>query len=190
MEEGGTSSTTGVPDDLASVEREERSVRLGAGSVIKTSRAESGSRGKEDTTFVRGTERRPGRSADSSCSRAKTRSESSLKGLVIGAGAGSSNASKRASFVGFSFLFKPKVVFVAVRAFPVFLFADGGEGRSLVVIKRRLPLGGDGAERSIKVVVLSLCAVWLCTGVCAALRAAAARVVRGAKGGDDVWSAV
>ena len=37
LEEGSTSSTTGVSDDLASVEREERSVRLGAGSVIKTS---------------------------------------------------------------------------------------------------------------------------------------------------------
>ena len=37
LEEGGTSSTTEVSDDFASVEREERSVRLGASSVIKTS---------------------------------------------------------------------------------------------------------------------------------------------------------
>jgi len=78
LEEGSTSSTTRVSDDLASVEREERSVRLGAGSVIKTSRKTSSSlpssgkargnesRGKEDSSFARGTERKPGRSADSS----------------------------------------------------------------------------------------------------------------------------
>ena len=35
LEEGGTSSATRVSDDLASVEREESNVRLGASSVIR-----------------------------------------------------------------------------------------------------------------------------------------------------------
>ena len=71
MEEGGTSSATGVSDDLASVEREESNVRLGASSDINSSRKTSsslpssgkargnGSKGKEDTSFARGTERKP-----------------------------------------------------------------------------------------------------------------------------------
>jgi len=119
-----TSSATGATDDLASVEREERKVRLGASAAIGTSGKTSSSlslrktssllslsgrrRGsetnEEEATFARGLERKPGRSADSSWSRAKARGESALKGLVIIAGTGSSNASRRASFVGFSFL--------------------------------------------------------------------------------------
>jgi len=44
------------------------------------------------------------RSARSSRSKSRSRDESTLKGLVKGVGAaGSSNASGRASFVGFSF---------------------------------------------------------------------------------------
>ena len=64
-----TSSTTGVSDVLASVEREERNVRLGEDSVIgtsvegrKTSSSLSGkndSRGEEET-FAQETERKPG----------------------------------------------------------------------------------------------------------------------------------
>ena len=81
-----TSSTTGVSDVLASVEREERKVRLGASSAIGTSGKTSSSlslkktaslmslsgkrRGsgtnEEETTFAKGLERKPGRSADSS----------------------------------------------------------------------------------------------------------------------------
>jgi len=84
--EGDTSSATGVSDDLASVEREERNERLEASSAIRTSRKASsvlslrtkasslsfsGKRrgiepSGEETTFARGTEREPGRSADSS----------------------------------------------------------------------------------------------------------------------------
>ena len=44
-------------------------------------------------------------------------------------------------------------------------------------IKVRLPLSGVGAERSIEVIVLSLCAVWVCTGVCASMCAAARRAL-------------
>lgn len=55
-------------------------------------------------------------------------------------------------------------------------------------IKERLPLGGVGAERATAVVMLSVCAISVCTGVCATLRAAAARVARIARvGGEGVW---
>ena len=84
--EGDTSSATGVSDDLASVEREERNERLEASSAIRTSRKASSvlslrtkassltfsGKGRgiepsgEETTFARRTEREPGRSADSS----------------------------------------------------------------------------------------------------------------------------
>ena len=80
-----TSSSTGAADDLASVEREERKVRLGASFTIETSGKTSSSlslkktsslmslsgrrRGsgtnEEETTFASGLERKPGRSADS-----------------------------------------------------------------------------------------------------------------------------
>ena len=62
----------------------------------------------EEATFARGSKRKPGRSVGSSRSKAEACSESALKGLVIVAGAGSSNASWRASLVGFSFSFKAK----------------------------------------------------------------------------------
>jgi len=86
-----TSSSTEVSDALASVEREEYNDRLRGGSVIKASRNErkssssfsGGRRGKESTggkaTFARGPERKPGRSAGSSWSRAGACGESSLK---------------------------------------------------------------------------------------------------------------
>ena len=82
-----TSSTTGVSDVLASdvlasVEREERNVRLGENSVIgtsvegrKTSSSLSGkndSRG-EEATFAQEAERKPGRSAGSSRSKSSSR---------------------------------------------------------------------------------------------------------------------
>jgi len=57
----------------------------------------------EEATFAREAERKPVRSADSSGSKAGARGESTLKGLVIVAGAGSSNASGRASFVSVFF---------------------------------------------------------------------------------------
>ena len=107
-----TSSTTGVSDFLASVEREERNVRLGEHSVIGAStkgrstsspfsfsgeRRENDS-GSKETAF--GLERKPGRSARSSRSKSRARDGSTLKGLFKGVGAaGSSNASSRASFV-------------------------------------------------------------------------------------------
>ena len=52
---------------------------------------------EEETTFARESERKPGRSADGSWSKAKARGESIFKGLVAGAGAWSSNAGRRAS---------------------------------------------------------------------------------------------
>ena len=70
--------------------------------------------------------------------------------------------------------------------------AVAGEGRSLVEINKRLPFGGVGAERATAVVMLSVCAMSLCamsvcTGVCATVRAAAAREVRNARvGGGGV----
>ena len=173
---------------MAGAERHRRHCREREQKTVRTKRTKR---------LSRESERKPGRSAGSSRSKAKARGESSLKGLVIGAVAGSSNASRRASLVGFSFLIKLIVGFFAVVLFSVFRFAEegvrfaeGGEGRSLAEIRRRLPLVGDGAGRSIEVFVLSLCAVWICTGVCATLRAAAARVVRGAKIGDDGVTAV
>jgi hypothetical protein len=61
---------------------------------------ESGGKGE---TFAQEAERKPGRSAGSSRSKSSLRDVSTLKGLVKGVGfAGSSNASERASFVGFS----------------------------------------------------------------------------------------
>ena len=110
-----TSSTTGVSDVLASVEREERNVRLrefnsGIGASVEgketssslSGKNESRNEGKEET-FAQEAERKPGRSAGSSKSKSSLRDVSTLKGLVKGVGfAGSSNASERASFVGFS----------------------------------------------------------------------------------------
>ncbi len=71
-----------------------------------------------------------------------------------------------------------EVVFFAVGALPVFLLKETGEGRSLMEIKERLPLNGVGAERSKAVLVLSVCAMWVCTGFCASVRAAAVLVER------------
>jgi len=51
-------------------------------------------------------------------------------------------------------------------------------------------LVGDGAERSIEVFVLSLCAVWICTGICATMRASAVRVKRSARIGGEGVTAV
>jgi len=72
--------------------------------------------------------------------------------------------------LGFLFFPRGSCILAFVVLFSVFLFAEGGEGRSLAEIRRRLPLVGVGAERSIVVVVLSLYAVYTCTGVCATLR--------------------
>jgi len=78
-----TSSTTGVSDFLASVEREERNVRLGEDPVIGTSvegRKMSSSlslSGKNDSR--NGSERRPVRSARSSGSKSRSCDESTLK---------------------------------------------------------------------------------------------------------------
>jgi len=197
--EGDTSSATGVSDDLASVEREESNERLEAGSVIKASRKASSTlslratpstltlSGKrrgiepngEELTFARGTEREPGSSADSSRSKARACGESALKGLVIVAGAGSSNASRRASLVGFPFVFEVEVVLLVVVAFPVFLLAEAGEGRSSVERIKRFPLFGVEAGRPKVMLVLSVCAKWVCTGACASESAAAVRVVCG-----------
>ena len=56
-------------------------------------------------------------------------------------------------------------------------------------IKERLPLSGVGVERSIEVVLLPLCAVWICTGISVSLRTAAAHVVHIAKvGGEGVFA--
>ena len=118
-------------------------------------------------------ERKPGRSARSSRSKSSSRDVSTLKGLVKGVGAaGSSNAGGRASFVGFSVLLERAGAFFAV-LFCVFLLSVVGEGRSLAEERERLPLplSGVGAERSIKVLMLAVCAVPVCTGVCASVRA-------------------
>ena len=48
----------------------------------------------------------------------------------------------------------------------------------------------DGAERSIEVFVLSLCAAWICTGLCATVRASAVRVKRCAGIGGEGVTAV
>lgn len=79
--------------------------------------------------------------------------------------------------VGFSFLLEWAGDFFAV-LFCVVLLAEVGEGRSLVEIRERLPLGGVGEERSVKVLMLTVCAMSVCTGVCASVRAATARVAR------------
>ena len=64
--------------------------------------------------------------------------------------------------------------------FCVFLLAVVGEERSLAEKRERLPLplDGVGAERSIKVLMLAVCAESVCTGGCAAVRVTAARVMR------------
>jgi len=110
----------------------------------------------EETSFARGTEGEPGSSADSLWSKAKACGESALKGLVNGTGAGSSNASKRASLVGFPFVFEVEVGFFAVVAIPVFLLTEAGEGRSLVERIKRLPLIGVEAGRPEVMLVKTL----------------------------------
>ena len=85
----------------------------------------------------------------------------------------------------FPFFFGVEVVFFAVGALPVFLLTETGEGESLVKIRERLPLSGVGAERSREVFVLSVCAMWVCTGVCASVRVAAARVESFARVGGE-----
>ncbi|CAL6335024.1 unnamed protein product [Bathycoccus prasinos] len=94
---------------LASIEREERNVRLGEYPVIGASaegRNTSSSlsiSGKNDSengeaAFGRESERKPGSSVCSSRSKSRSHDESTLKGLVNGVGAaGSSNAGGRAS---------------------------------------------------------------------------------------------
>ena len=132
----------------------------------KTSSSLSGkneSGGKEET-FAQEAERKPGRSAGSSKSKSSLRDVSTLKGLVKGVGfAGSSNASERASFVGFS-------VFAVL--FCLSFLSIIGEGRSLAETRERLPLplAGVRAERSIKVLMLAVCAVPVCTGISASMR--------------------
>ena len=174
-----TSSTTGVSDVLvsdvlASVEREERNVRLGAYAVIGTSvegRKTSSSfpfSGKidsrnEEAAFAGEAERKPGRSARSSRSKSRSHDGSTLKGTVKGVGAaGSSNASARASFVGFSFLLEWAGAFFTV-LFCVFLLVGVGEECSLAEIGERLPLGGVGAKCSIKMLMLAVSAMPVCT---------------------------
>ena len=121
----------------------------------------------EKATFAQEAEGKPGRSAGSSRSKSSLRDVSTLKGLVEGVGfAGSSSASGRASFVGFSVLLERAGAFFAV-LFCFFLVSVVGEGRSLAEKRERLPLplGGVGAERSIKVMMLAVCAMPVCTGV-------------------------
>jgi len=67
-------------------------------------------------------------------------------------------------FVGFSFLLEWAGAFFAV-LFCVFLLVGVGEECSLAGIGERLPLGGVGAGRSIKVLMLAVCAMPVCTGV-------------------------
>ena len=154
---------------------------MGENSVIgasvegrKTSSSLSGkndSKGEEGT-FAQEAERKPRRSARSSRSKSRSRDESALKGLVKGVGAaGSSSAGGRASFVGFSVLLERAGAFFAV-LFCVFILSVVGEGRSLAEKRERLPLplGGVGAERSIKVLMLAVCAMPACRGVCASVR--------------------
>ena len=151
----------------------------------KTSSSLSGkneSRGKEGT-FAQEAERKPGRSAGSSKSKSSLRDVSTLKGLVKGVGfAGSSNASGRASFVGFSVLLKRAAVLFCVSFLSVV-----GEGRSLAEKRERLPvpLCGVRAERSVKVLMLAVCAMPVCTGVCASVRAASVRELRFDLVGDE-----
>jgi len=156
-----------------------REFNSGIGASIEGKKTSSSLSGKNDSegeepAFAQEAERKPGRSAGSSRSKSSLRDVSTLKGLVKGVGfAGSSNASGRASFVGFSvFAFLFCLSFLSII----------GEGRSLAETRERLPLplGGVGAERSIKVLMLAVCAVPVCTGSCAAVRAAAARTERSA----------
>ena len=89
--------------------------------------------------------------------------------------------------VGFFFCFGATSVFFAVGVFSIFLLTETGEGRSLVEIKERFPLSGVGAKRSIEVLVLLVCAILLCTGVCTSLCAGSLRALRVAiVGGEDV----
>jgi hypothetical protein len=62
-----------------------------------------------------------------------------------------------------------------------------GEGRSLAEERERLPspLSGVGAERSIKVMMLAVCAMPVCTGVCASVCAASVRELRFDYVGDE-----
>ena len=131
---------------MAGAERHRRHCREREQKTVRTKRTKR---------LSRESERKPGRSAGSLRSKAKARGESSLKGLVIGAVAGSSNASRRALLVGFSFLIKLIVGFFPVVLFSVFCFAEGGvrfaeggEGRSLVEGKECSPLGGVRAGHS------------------------------------------
>jgi hypothetical protein len=55
---------------------------------------------------------------------------------------------------------------------------------------RCLPLNGVGVERAVAVVMLTVCAVSVCTGVCAAVLAAAVRVMRLALVGNEGVSVV
>ena len=103
----------------------------------------------EKATFAQEAEGKPGRSAGSSRSKSSLRDVSTLKGLVEGVGAaGASNASGRASFVGFSVLLERAVAFFAV-LFCVCFLSVVGEGRSLAEERERLPLllSGVRAER-------------------------------------------
>ena len=122
----------------------------------------------EEAAFAQEAERKPGRSAGSSKSKSSLRDVSTLKGLVKGVGfAGSSNASGRASFVGFSVLLKRAAVLFCVSFLSVVQ-----EGRSLVEKRERLPLPlrGVRAGRLVKVLMLAVCAVPVCTGISASVR--------------------
>ena len=118
----------------------------------------------EDATFAQEAERKSGRSTRGSRSKSRSRDGSTLKGLVEGVGAaGSSNAGGRASFVGFSVLLERAGAFFAV-VFCVSVLSVVGEGRSSAEERERLPLplSGVRAERSVKVLMLAVCAmpVW------------------------------
>ena len=67
-----------------------------------------------------------------------------------------------------------------------------GEGRSLAEERERLPLllSGVRAERLVKVLMLAVRTVPVCTGVCASVRVTAARVMRSALVGDEGGSVV
>ena len=154
-----------------------REFNSGIGASVEGKETSSSLSGKnesggEEAAFAQEAERKPGGSAGSSKSKSSLRDVSTLKGLVKGVGfAGSSNASGRASFVGFSVLLKRGSAFFAV-LFCVFLVAVVGEGRSLVEKRERLPLPlrGVRAGRLVKVLMLAVCAVPVCTGISASVR--------------------
>ena len=168
-----------------------REFNSGIGASVegkKTSSSLSGKNDSEEAAFAQEAERKPGRSAGSSKSKSSLRDVSTLKGLVKGVGAaGSSNAGGRASFVGFSVLLKRAAVLFCVSFLSVV-----GEGRSLVEKRERLPLPlrGVRAGRLVKVLMLAVCAVPVCTGVCASMRVTAERAVRPALVGDEGGSVV